>query len=148
MAHTNDDTLLATAIRNIIAANKLSLGINDVLYGNQLMIPSASAVVVKASGKNQTLVGVQGPGGRTNNSLNIGIDIHRSKVGDEETERRIIDDTATAIEHLLNADVTVGGIIIHGYITNVDRGETAFMNNSMFRSVVMMYIGTTRTLIA
>lgn len=147
MPHTDNDTTLAIAIRTIIQNNMISLGINDVLYGNHTQVPSDRTVIVKALGRQKQLVGVQGPGGRTDNSLNVQIEVHISAVGDEETLRKEVDDLATAIEDLLNNDVTVGGIIIHGYITDVGRGET-FINNSMFRSVIMSYSGKTRTLIS
>src|SRR6185503_7500357 len=139
MTHTDNDTVLALAIRDIIEANKGALGLDIVLYGYHNLIPTSTAAVVMARGKTRALAGVQGPGGRTLNNLMIGIDIHRSKVGDEET--------ATTLEDLINNDTTVGGLIIHGFFDRVDRGDTSFMNGSMFRTVVMSYTGTTKTLI-
>src|SRR6185503_5567674 len=147
MTHTDNDTVLALAIRDIIEANKGALGLDIVLYGYHNLIPTSTAAVVMARGKTRALAGVQGPGGRTLNKLMIGIDIHRSKVGDEETERIAVDETATTLEDLINNDTTVGGLIIHGFFDRVDRGDTSFMNGSMFRTVVMSYTGTTKTLI-
>jgi hypothetical protein len=147
MPHTDNDTVLALAIRDLIEINRTSLGLDVVLYGFHNMIPVANAAVVMARGKTRTLVGVQGPGGRTDNTLSVGIDVHRSKLGDEETERKIVDETARTIEDLLHGDTSVGGLIIHGFIDRVDRGDTSFVNGSMFRTVVMSFTGTSRTLI-
>jgi len=149
MPHTDDDTVLALAIRDLIEANKSALLIDDVLYGNHGMIPQASAAVVTAMGKRRQLAGVSAPGGRTQNELMVGIDLHWSKVGNEDTERQAADSRGTALESLIHEDTTVGGIIIHGFITDVDRGDSVLPNstgsNSMFRTVRMMYRGTTKT---
>jgi hypothetical protein len=147
MTHTDDDTVLATAIRDLINLNKADLGVSIVLYGNHIMVQSSPAVVVKAAGKDRTLIGVQGPGGRTDNGLNIVVEVHISEVGDEETERRKVDSLATSIEHLLHSDTTIGGIIIHGFVTSATRGDT-LISGSMFRSVIMTFAGRTRTLIS
>lgn len=147
MPHTDDDTILATAIRDLINANKNDFGIDDVLYGYHIMIPRASAVIVQAAGYIKNLVGVQGPGGRADNQLNVGIDVHISAVGDEETERRKVDDLSKLITTLLHEDTTVGGIIIHGFVNGATRGNTIMANNSMFRTVQMTFVGRTRTLI-
>lgn len=147
MPHTDKDQVVALAIRDLLKNNMISLELDAVLYGFQTMIPVANAAVVMARGKRRTLVGVQGPGGRTDNGLMIGIDVHRSKIGDEETERIKLDDIADAIEDLVHNDTTVQGLIIHGFFESVDRGDTGFMNGSMFRTVVMSFTGRTRTLI-
>lgn len=143
--HTDDDVVVAEAILALVEANKIDLQLDDVLYGNHIMIPRASAAVVMAMGKVRALAGVAAPGGRTLNQLQVQIDLHWSKVGDETTERRNCDDRATALERLLHTDTTLDGLIIHGFVMEVSRGETQFANNSMFRSVRMSYVGQTKT---
>lgn len=149
MAHTDKDEILAQAIQALIEANKVTLGLDDVFYGNHNMIPRASAAIVAPLGKTRELAGVSAPGGRTNNTLMVSIDVHRSKVVDEETGRLAVDSTASAIEALLHTDPTIGGLIIHGFVQNVQRGETQFFSNvgsgSLFRSVQMVFSGTTKT---
>ncbi len=143
--HTDDDTVMAQKIFDIIDADKVNQGIADVLWGNQIMIPRSPAVVVSANGKRRTLAGVTGPGGRTANVLLATIEVHRSKVGDEEPERKLTDNMATAVERLLHADVTLQGIIIHGFVEQVDRGEATLANNSMFRTARLSFVGQTKT---
>lgn len=145
MAHTDDDTVVALAIRDIILANATTLLLDDVLYGRHNTIPHASGAVITPGGKRRSLAGVSGPGGRTTNSLMVEVALHWSKVGDEETERKAVDDRATAVERLLHTDTTLGGIIIHGFVVSVDRGETQMASGSMFRSVMMVFDGTTKT---
>lgn len=145
MAHTSDDTIVAKAIETLLTTNMVALQLNDVLYGNHIVIPRASAAVIMPLGKRRQLAGVSAPGGRTLNQLIVGVDLHWSKIGDEETERKNADDRGTAVETMLHADTTLGGIVIHGFVTQVDRGESQFANNSMFRSVRMVYEAQTKT---
>lgn len=148
MPHTDDDVVVAEAILALIEANKSTLLLDDVLYGNHTYIPRASAAVVQALGKRRQLAGVSAPGGRTENQLIVGIQLHWSKVGNEATERRAADSRGTEVERLIHTDTTLGGIIIHGYITETDRGESQLGtvgDNSMFRSVMMTFVGVTKT---
>jgi len=145
MAHTDKDEVVADFLFNLLTTNKVTLQLDDVLYGNQIMIPHASAAVVTAMGKRRTLAGVSAPGGRTLNELVVNIEMHWSRVGDEGTERKNADNRATALEAIIHQDTTLGGIIIHGFINQVDRGETQFANGSMFRSVRMIFVGQTKT---
>jgi hypothetical protein len=145
MAHTDKDEDVAEAIRALLEANKVVLLLDDVLYGNHIMIPRSSAAVVMPLGKRRQLAGVSAPGGRTLNQLMVGVDLHWSKVGDEETERKNADSRGTAVEDMLHNDTTLSGIVIHGFVTQVDRGESQFANNSMFRSVRMVYEAQTKT---
>lgn len=145
MAHTDKDEDVAEAIRALLEANKDDLELNDVLYGNHIMIPRASAAIVMPLGRRRQLAGVAGPGGRTLNQLIVGVDVHWSKVGDEETERKNADNRGSNVEAMLHSDTTLGGIVIHGFVTQVDRGESQFANNSMFRSVRMVYEAQTKT---
>jgi len=147
--HTDADEVLAQALADIIELNKADLQLDDVLYGNHNMIPHASAAIVMPMGKVRTLAGGSAPGGRTQNDLRVTISLLWSKVGDETTERKACDARATALEAILHQDTTVGGLIIHGFVNQVERGESPLAggigNNGMFRSVIMMYSGVTKT---
>ena len=143
--HTDRDEVLALAIRDLIVANKIDLELDDVLYGNHVLIPSGNSVIVSAPGKRRQLAGVASPGGRTLNTLSVVIELNRSKVGSEEEQRIATDNCATNIEVLLHSDTTIGGIIIHGFVNQVDRGETNTSGNGMFRTVRMLFEGQTKT---
>lgn len=143
--HTDQDEIVAQFIFDLLETNKADLLLDDVLWGNHNMIPRASAAVVAPLGHRRVLAGVSAPGGRTMNELLVSVELHWSKVGPEEIERKAVDFRATSVERLVHQDTTLGGIIIHGFFTQVDRGETQFINNSMFRSVRMAFIGQTKT---
>lgn len=142
--HTDQDEVLAIAIKDLLVTNIIKLELDDVLYGNHIMIPTGNTVVVTALGKRRLLAGASAPGGRTMNNLNVVVELNRSKVGPEEEQRRAADASATAIERLLHLDTTMGGIIIHGFVTQVDRGETN-TSNGTFRTVRMLYEGESKT---
>ncbi len=145
MAHTDNDTVVAEAITTLIEDNLALLQLNAVYYGNHNNIPVAAGAVVTPGGHRRTLAGVSGPGGRTENSLMVDVAIHYSKVGDEATERRAVDALGYTLEKLLHVDTTLGGIVIHGFVQQTERGETIMANNSMFRSVRLLYVATTKT---
>lgn len=143
MSHTDSPTVLALAIKNKIANVAGNLGIQHVLYGIQTMIPSTPAVVVFAQGKTRTLAGVSAPGGRTENEMTIIIDVHSAAVGDEAAERQALEELANNIEAELHKDTTMGGIIIHGFVTAWDNGAAQLSGE--FRTVRMTYVGRTKT---
>ena len=144
MAHTSHSSELGNAIFNLIEANKISLGLADVFFGEQKMLPRSPAAVVDLGRKRRELAGVSAPGGRTMNNMDIIIDVHSAKVAEEALARMELNLLAEAVEDLLHVDTTMGGIIIHGFVRDWDPGE-AFINNSMFRTVRMMYTGQTKT---
>lgn len=143
MTHTDSPTVLALAIKDKISSVAGSLGITTVLYGVHTMIPTTPAVTVFAQGKTRTLAGVSAPGGRTENELVVIIDAHLAAVGNEEVERQAIEELANGIEAELHKDTTMGGIIIHGFVTSWDNG-TAQLGGE-FRTIRMTYVGRTKT---
>lgn len=145
MAHTDDDAVVAQAIEDLVNANKADLLLDDVLYGDHNMIPHASAAIVMPGGMRRDLAGVAAPGGRTQNTMVVEVVLHWSKVGDEATERKAADARGKALERKLHEDTTLGGIIIHGFVVQVDRGNTIMGNNNMFRTVRMVYQAQTKT---
>lgn len=143
MPHTSSVSVLAQAIKNKIVAVQVTLGINLVLYGNHTMIPENLTVVVKPINKRKTLAGVSAPGGRTENEMIVFIEVHSSAVGDEENARIALETLSDNIEAELHKDVTMGGIIIHGFVTETDHGESSL--GGEFRTVRLTYVGKTKT---
>lgn len=144
MPHTDQSTVLAEAIVAKIKANQESLGLDIVLYGEQNNVPGGLAVVVYCGTKRRPIAGVAGPGGRTDNYMEIMIDIHNSVYSSEEDGRLLVDRLAERVETLLHQDTTMGGIIIHGWVQEWRPGIT-FKENSMYRSVQLFYVGRSKT---
>lgn len=145
--NTDRTTTLAIAIRDLIKVGGINLGIkpNNVRYGNHLMNPESPTVVIRPGRKRRTLRGVANPGGRTENQIYVLIDVMSADVLPGEEEARIaIDTLAEDVEKLLYVDVTIGGLVIHGFVEDMDPGEI-LINNSRWRTVRMFYVGKSLT---
>jgi len=144
VAHTEFSSVLAQAIFNKLDLNKGTLGIREVYYGNQNKIPYSPSAVVLCGMKRRILAGVSAPGGRVENELTVYIDLHSAKINEESVERLIIDQLAETVEKKLHEDVTMGGVIIHGFVTDWSPGES-FIGGSYFRSLRMTFTGKSKT---
>lgn len=144
MTHTARSTTVAKAIETLLLSKKLELGLDEVYYGDHNNIPVGKAVAVTPGNKRRELAGVAGPGGRSKNLIEIAILVYYSKVEDEATARYAIDRLAEDIEEELHKDTTLGGIIIHGFVTDWLPG-IIHKPNSMFRVVQMTYMAQTKT---
>jgi hypothetical protein len=142
--HTDQSTVLAQALKDKIELNKVALGLDIVLYGEQNNVPGGKAAVVYCGTKRRPLAGVAGPGGRTDNFMEVIIDVHYSVYNPEEEGRLAADKLAEAVETLLHQDTTVGGIIIHGWVNEWTPG-VVFKENSMYRTVRLLYVGRSKT---
>lgn len=143
--NTDRTTVVASGIKEVILANADELGIQDVFYGNHNMTPRSPSVIIRPGRKRRTLRGVAFPGGRTENQLVVLIDVMTANViAGEEVARLELDELAENVEKLLYVDVTLGGLVIHGFVTDWDPGET-YISNSMWRTVRMTYEAKTIT---
>lgn len=147
MAHTHKSTVLALAIRDKIRNNKVELGFDDdsfVEYGDHNNVPGGKAATISAGTKNRDLAGVAGPGGRTENIMEVVVTVYYMVVQAEADARLAVDQIAENVEDLLHEDTTMGNIIIHGFVTQwvpaIIMRET-----SMFRVVQLHFVGRTKT---
>lgn len=147
MSHTDRSTILAIAIRDKIAANKASVGLDStdfVEYGDHNNIPGGKAITVASGTKTRELAGVAGPGGRTLNTMEVVISVFYMVVEAEATARLAVDQMAESVEALLHSDTTMGGIIIHGFVREWVPG-VIYRETSMFRVVQLHFVGITKT---
>lgn len=144
MPHTDRTTVLATFIQNLINTNKVALGVDNVLYGDQLNIPGGITVVVNSGVKNRALERVAFPGAGTRNRMIVLITVYNNQIGSEATEALLVDQTAEAVEHLLHQNTTMGDNIIHGFVESWDPGYR-FKSGSMFRATQLIFIGQSKT---
>lgn len=143
---TENTSVLAQYIKTKLEANKTSLGLNMILYGNHNDIPKTPCAVVTPGIKRRELRGVAGPGGRTFNVMNVFVMIFTDKVGDETTYRLEIDQLSEKIEKLLHQDVQMGGLLIHGFVQEWNPSEVFLpVSQGSFRTVRMTFVGTSET---
>jgi hypothetical protein len=144
MPHTDKVTVLAQYIQALINTNKVTLGLDDVLYGDQQNMPKAQTAVISSGQKTRTLDGVAMPGGMSRNLMRVIITVYNSTVASEATQRLAVDQQAEAIEALLHQDTTMGGNIIHGFVESIEPGVT-FRTGSMYRATQLTFVGQTKT---
>lgn len=147
MAHTHKSTVLAQAIVQKIKDNKVAVGLDAdsfVEYGDHNNIIGGKAVTVASGTKDRELAGVAGPGGRTDNFMEVVITVYYMKTEAEATARLTCDQIAENVEDLLHEDTTMGGIIIHGFVRQWVPGIIT-RESSMFRVVQLHYRGRTKT---
>ncbi|MET0466942.1 MAG: hypothetical protein ABW007_27525 [Chitinophagaceae bacterium] len=135
---------MAIAIQGLLESRKVELDVDDVYYGDQNNLPHAWTIVVQASQKNRALAGVAAPGGVTMNEMIVNVYLYCAQTGPEETLRFVVDSKAEQIEEILHEDTTMGGIIIHGFVTDIEHG-VVFKPNSQYRAVLLTYRGRTKT---
>lgn len=147
MTLTHKSTDLALAIRDTIRTNKLTLGFDTnsfIEYGDHNNVPGGKAVTISAGTKTRDLAGVAGPGGRTENHMEVVITVYYMKIEAEVDARLAVDRLAENVEDLLHKDTTMGGLIIHGFVTQWVPG-TITRDASMFRVVQLHFVGRTKT---
>lgn len=144
MAHTDKTTVVAQYILSLITTNKSSLGLDNVLYGDQNEIPPGKTAVVATGRKDRVLQRVAFPGGGTRNRMIVMITVYNNTTGDEATKSLQTDQVAEAVEHLLHQNTTMGGNIIHGFVETWDPGYN-FRRGSMFRATQLTFVADTKT---
>lgn len=144
MALTDKATVVAKAIEELLLANKDSLGLDQVYYGDQLNFPNAKCAAVRVGRKTRERAGVAGPGGRMMNYMPVIINVYNSTVTDEANGRYVVDQLAEAIEDLLHQDITLGGVTLDGFVSESDP-DPIFRQGSMFRTVQLTYLARSKT---
>jgi len=144
MPHTDKTTVLAQYILSQINTNKVVLGVDNVLYGEQNELPPGKTVVVMAGRKDRALQRVAFPGAGTRNRMTVLVTIYNNTVGDEGTKSLETDVLAETIEHFLHQDTEMGGNIIHGFVESWDPGFR-YRSGSMFRATQLTFVGQSKT---
>jgi len=144
MPHTDRTTVLAQYMLGQINTNKVALGLNQVLYGEQNEIPPGISAVVMCGRKDRKLDRVAFPGAGTMNSMVIMITIYNNTIGDEATKSLQTDQIAETVEHFLHQDTTMGGNIFHGFVDSWDPGFR-YRSGSMWRATQLTFVGRSKT---
>jgi hypothetical protein len=111
--------LVCQYLFELLEANKDILQLEDVFYGDQDKLPRTPAACVEPGEKDRELKGAQR---MTRVTFRIYVLIYHSAVTSPQSNRRSADRTAEAIEGLIHSDPRMGGLVIHGFCTNVSSG--------------------------
>lgn len=146
MALTDRSSEVTTYISNLLKERMIELEIKDVWYGDQNNIPRFPAVAVEPGPFNRGLSGIGGKG-RTDNTITVYLLVYNNNIKDVQKTRQDTDQLAEQLMDVLHEDVTMGGLVIHGFVNTIEPGYTVRGNN-LLRSSRVTWTGMTKTLIS
>lgn len=150
MPNTDSFVVVTKAIESKLKlpASVATLGLDsaeDVTYGDQEKIPRTPFICVESGPKIRELSGIGGKG-RTDNRFTVFIMCYISEVRSVQLNREEADTLAEQVELLLHEDVTLGGKVIHGFVTGIEPGFST-RSGKLMRVARITWQGLTKTLI-
>jgi hypothetical protein len=127
-------------------ANKVSLGLADVFYGDQKQIPRTPALCIEPDGKKRDLSGAPR---RTENTFGIYFLLYVSTVASVETNARDALVLGETIETFLHQDPTchtapAQPLVVHGYCVEVEPGYRT-RGDTLYRACRIKYEAINKT---
>lgn len=146
---TDSFVTFCEAIQAIIESVKeeVTPAIADIWYGDQQQLPRTPTVCIVADGKRRELSGAPR---RMMNTLTCYVVVYHSKIQDVQMNSKESDKLAEQLETAIHADPTLGGLVIHCYVTQVDAGQsTKYVNTTatMYRSTRLTVEGISKTML-
>jgi phage gp29-like protein len=140
---TNTDSLktFAKAVQSKIEDNKGALEIQDVYFGDQNKIPRVPAACVEPVDKTRELDGAPR---RTKNDIQVYVFVYHARIGDVQDTLEEALDRSEAVEALLHADSTLGGLVIHSLVTALEQGLLR-RSGTFYRGTRLTFTGLTKT---
>lgn len=139
-SQTDDFVVVADAVKAVLENAGNGLGFLDVYYGDQELIPRTPAATVEPGGIRSELAGA--PALALNN-IPISIMIYHAGVKNTQVTRKECDQKAMLVRGVLHNDLHLGGLVIHGYCTNIESGY-AQRSNTLFRATRITWEGTSK----
>lgn len=123
---------VAVYLQSLIEANQNALSIpnNGIYYGDQQRIPVTPCVCIETGDKSSQLNGAPR---RVMTTMTNYILVYHSKVASVEDNRKNDDLFAEAVEDLVHADASMGGLVIDSLVTSIEYGYQ-MRSNTLFRA--------------
>jgi hypothetical protein len=128
MPLTASAEVVASKVLDIITAAKVALGVVDTFYGDQSQLPHTPAVCVSPGTKGREF---QGATLMTQNIFETYVYVYFGKVQDVQQNLHGSQTLADAIEPIVQADMTLGGIVISTLCTQNEPGLINKMGSLM-----------------
>ncbi len=141
--NTENFSVVATYIQDLLAETE-SLQLTDVFYGDQELIPRTPAACVESGLYSRQYAGVPL---RTENEIIVNILVYFAKIQDVQVTRLQCDQKAEDIMRVLHANVTMGGLVINGWVSSIEPGYS-MRNKVLMRSARITWTGKTKTMVA
>jgi hypothetical protein len=137
---SNDLGTICQALQSKLEASMSNLGLNAVYYGDQDSIPTTPIACVEPDMKKQIFLAAQY---MFQGEVTVFILVYSSYVTSPQTNRLEADEVATAIEDLLHQDLQLGGLVVAGWVTEIQSGY-AKKKNSIVRCSRITWSAKTR----
>lgn len=143
MPNVDRFTPITKAVFDLLTAKKVQLGLKDVFYGDQMLIPRTPAATVESGPFTRNLDGVSLKG-VTNNTATVIIILYIDKIRDNQTNLKDSELLSEAVMDVLHLDVTLGEVVLHGYVHEITPGSVR-KGTSLMRASRVTWQGITRT---
>lgn len=130
---------------NKFDTDKQLFNLEDVFYGDQNQIPRTPALCLEPDGKRRVIEGVGGSG-RVLNTMGLYVLLYISKVQDTQVSARDALVLAESIEAYMHQDKSSGGLLVHGYCTEVEPGYRT-RGDTRFRACRIKFEGINKTVL-
>lgn len=116
---TRSEEVVASYILGLLQNAPVDLGIQQVFYGDQTLLPKTPAVCVAPGNKTRSWSGATL---RTENMFETYVFVYYGKIQDVQLNTHAAQTLADAVEDLVMADIKLGGIVIWTLCTQNEPG--------------------------
>lgn len=113
--------VLGTYVKDLLIANKTSLGLQDVWYGDQNTLPKTPSACVETGAKRRTYNGAPR---RFQIDFEIYVLLYMERIQDLQKNRAEAETLAESVEAILHQDATMGGLAVDSYVAANEPGYT------------------------
>lgn len=117
--NTDSSEVIATYVYDMVSAAKSDLGLQDVWYGDQELLPHTPAACVIPGNKRREFAGASY---RTMNTFETYVLIYYGKIQDIQANLHASTAIADSVETLVHSDLTLGGNVISVICTQDEPG--------------------------
>jgi hypothetical protein len=140
---TDNPTVVGEYFFDLFDARAKDLGLDPekgLFYGDQQLIPTTPTICVEPGPLNSILDGAPFV---LLNTFTIYIMVYHSKVQDTQVTRKECDQYAYAIRKTLLEDKPLGGLVIYGFVTDIEPGY-ANRNGQLLRTSRITWQGQSK----
>lgn len=119
MPQTSNRVTITQAVVDLLTTNKGALGVLDVWYGDEQLIPRVPAISVDGAPKTKEWYGT---GNQTRNEFVLQITIYHGQLASMQVTQKACEELAEAVEDVLESDIRLGGLLTDSLVTASEPG--------------------------
>lgn len=129
-------SLITQALVDLLEINKASIGLQQVFYGHDAIVSATPAVTIGADNLTRQLY-------QTGHTFKVesmfDIVVYYSSFGNNEFNTKQCDEFAESVVGLLEVDLTLGGLLVTGYVLGIDPAGTSTSGTSIMKAGRLQY---------